>query len=421
MGYTYDLVSAKADKRAAIGLSSCHVVDNLVELFLSTFLVAYIYKFSSDIFDYLLKVSVFEMVGWAAMLIVYIFVSRLVDKTNRVGIFRFSMILWAALILFVIIIGDGLENLLWLAGMLQGIVKGFYWSSYNVIKQEMVGRNSMGQFATYTRIFQQVVRVLFPITLGTIIDLASFQIAAIVVFAFIVIQICLSFMIKSKHPQDASFNLKGYIDSLKENTPFSKRMKFIYFMAIIFAANNIMETLINVYIMILYGSNISLGTITSIIAVAVIIETFCIDKWTKSGKRKLLYITSAIIPILSVVLFIVSPIKSTLIVFNVALSLSGGVFKLIFDVYRNKFLKEYGKYDEIAEHQCIIETILQFVRVFVDAAIILVALTKNIAVVQVLIVIFTIFYSLNSVLLLVFEQKFISNENKILKNSNSKR
>lgn len=100
MEYIYDIKTAESDKKASVGLSICHTIDNLVELFLSAFLIAYIYKFSANIFDYLLKVSIYEIVCWASMLITYIISSHLVDKTDRIGIFRLSMFLWAGIILF---------------------------------------------------------------------------------------------------------------------------------------------------------------------------------------------------------------------------------------------------------------------------------------------------------------------------------
>jgi len=408
MEFTYDIITAKSDKKAAIGIYICHIIDNLIELFLSTFLIAHIHAYSTDIFDYLIKVSIYELVGWITMLLVYLIVSKIVDGSNRVGVYRFSMVLWAVFVIFTIFYGNEIANLLWLAGIMLGIAKGFYWSSYNVLKQEMVGKSSMGKFATYTRVYQQLVSVLFPITLGAIIDIASFSNAAIVVLVFCVIQIAVSFLIGSKHPTNARFDLKGYIKGLKQDTPLAKRLRFIYGISAVFAANNVMSTLIYVYIMILYGSNFSLGIITSLISVAVIIATLLVGKFTKEGRRGALYITSAIIPILSAILFVLMPIKSTLVIFNFAISVCGVVFKLIFDIYRNKFLKEYGRYDDIAEHQCVLETILQFVRAVVSGILILVALTKSLLAVQILIVVFTIIYSLNLILLMIFEKKFMT-------------
>lgn len=340
------------------------------------------------------------------MLITYIISSHLVDKTDRIGIFRLSMFLWAGIILFFILLGDKIEGLLWLVGFLFGIVKGFNWSSYNVIKQEMVGKSSMEKFSTYSRAFYQLVRVLFPITLGAIIDTTSYQIAAMVVLIFIIFEICISFMIKSKRPQNSKFDMKGWRLKLKENNSLSKRLKFIYILTITYGSHNVLDTLISIYIMILYGSNFSLGTITSIISILTILEIFLVGRFTKPGKRVNLYLTSAVLPVLSVILFVIVPVKSTIIIFNIVLSFSGAIFKLIYDVYRNKFLKESGGYEYIAEHHCVVESILQIVRTINDALLIFVALTQNLMLVQSFLIIFTIIYSLNSILLLVFEKKF---------------
>jgi len=407
MGFTYDIITAKSDKKSAIGIYICHIIDNLIELFLSTFLIAHIYSYSTDIYDYLLKVSIYEGVSWAVMLVVYAIASKLVDTTNRVGVYRFSMLIWIVLTGFMIFFGNEIASLLWLAGILLGLAKGFYWSSYHVLRQEMIGKSSMGKFATHSKVYQQLVSVLFPITLGAIIDKASFCIAAILVLVFCVIQICCSFLIKSQRPTDSKFSPIAFLKSLKEDNKLNKRLKFFYGMTFVFATNNIVATLVNVYTMIMFGSNFSLGMITSFIAIAVIIMTLIIGRFSKPGKRDALLIVSTVLSILSIIIFIAAPQKSTLIIFNFVLSIFGVIFKLIFDIYRSKFLKEFGRYDDIAEHQWVIESILQFVRAIVCGIVIVVALLKSFVLVQVMIVLFGLLYALNFILILIFDRKFM--------------
>ena len=214
MGFTYDIITAKSDKKASMGIYICHIIDNLIEIFLSTFLIAHIYNYSIDIYDYLFKVSIYEGINWIVMLFVYIISSKLVDGSNRVSIYRFSMVVWMAFIIFMIFIGDQIATMIWFAGFLLGFARGFYWSSYYVLRQEMVGKSSMGKFATYTRVYQQLVTVLFPITIGAIIDSSSFGIAAIFVLAFCVVQICCSFMIKSQKPTGSKFKPLQFLKSL---------------------------------------------------------------------------------------------------------------------------------------------------------------------------------------------------------------
>ena len=102
MTYTYDLEKSHHDKNASIGLYICNTINTINELFLSTFLVAYMYTFSTDIFDYIFKVTYFEIVTYVMMFISYYISSKIVNKTNRISVYRFSIFIWAAFIIFAI-------------------------------------------------------------------------------------------------------------------------------------------------------------------------------------------------------------------------------------------------------------------------------------------------------------------------------
>lgn len=410
MSYTYDLEQSHHDKKASIGLYVCNTINTINELFLSTFLIAYIYSFSTDVFDYVFKAAYYEMVTYFIMFISYYFSSKIVNKTNRISVYRFSIFIWAAFVVFAIFYGEQIAQMIWLAGILCGLAKGVYWSSFNVLKQEMIGKRTMNNFSTFSMILQKTVSVVFPITLGALIDVTSYSNAAFVVLAFCLVQIIVSFMVRSKLPTNSDFNLKAYFKRLKEDNPLNKRLKFLYRASFIYGMNNAVASLINIYIMVMFGSNTSLGTITSFIAISVILMTFFVGKFSKEGKRTPLYVYAAIISLLSLVLYFILPSKWTLILLNFILSISAVVFKLIFDMYRNKYLKEYGRYDDIAEHQGVIESILQFSRVVSYGIIMLVSLTHSMTMVSIAFALFSILYISNLIIIMIFENKFEKKE-----------
>ena len=143
MGYTYDIATSKKDTRSTVSLSVCHVLHSIINLFLSTFLIAHIYTFCEDIFTYAANVALYQMFTYIGMVISYYVLSFFVDKTNRVWIYRIANIIEAVLVVVSIFFGKDLAKIVILAGCLNGLSHGSYYASYNVLKQEMVSRKSI--------------------------------------------------------------------------------------------------------------------------------------------------------------------------------------------------------------------------------------------------------------------------------------
>lgn len=407
MEFVYDLKTAHKDNRAIWGLHICHTVYNILVLLLTTFLAAYIYNFADNIFDYVLKVALYEMIAYFVAVFACFATSKIVSKTNRISIYRVSIIVSVAYLIFMVLCGENLANLIWLAGIFCGIYKGMYWGSYNVIKQEMIGKSAMKSYATYSRVFQQVVNVLFPITLGTLIEVTSFSTTSIVVLVFCLIQLVVSFLIKSKHPVNSDCDFKAFFKRLKTNNPLNQRLKFIYFIGIFFSTMTIVATLLNAITMTQFVSSMKLGFITSIISVLMIITTFIVGKFTKEGKRTGLYVLLFCSSLLSMIAYLIFPGDITIVIFNSVYNIAVVVVYIVFDIYRNKFLKEYGRYDDIGEHQAISEIILNICRTIVYGLIILIMLMKNMLAYTIMLAVCTIFSLMTVLTLLIFEKKFI--------------
>lgn len=94
----------------------------------------------------------------------------------------------------------------------------------------------------------------------------------------------------------------------------------------------------------------------------------------------------------------------TLIAYNVCIAVGDSINATILDIYRNKNLKEAGYYQDIAEHQCVVETIFQIVKIVAFGLVILFGSLKNTTVLQVGFVVFVVLYSATSILMLFYEK-----------------
>ena len=102
MGFTYDIKTSQEDKRSTVCLSVCHLLYAIINMFVSTFLIAHIYSLTDNLFSYALNVGIYQLSTYGTMLVSYFLLSIVVDKTNRVWVYRIGCILEAALVIVTI-------------------------------------------------------------------------------------------------------------------------------------------------------------------------------------------------------------------------------------------------------------------------------------------------------------------------------
>jgi len=416
MDFNYNQVKTHRQKTAHKYLLTTHSLNSIVNLFVTTFLVAHIYTFSTDLYNYLFNVSIYSIAYYLGYGILYLLFSFIVEKTNRIIIYKISIVVKTALVIFFIFFGQDLAKLLVLAGLMIAIGDGMYYSSYSVIRQEMVSRTISNSFSYLFFIFSKIIEIVCPVVLGALIDVITFSYTAIIVLVVCVFQLIFASFIKSLRPEGSNFGLIEYVKLLKEKKDVRKRLGIMYFIAAIYGVHYLAVTLLNICIMIEYSSSFSLGIITSAISVGTIVVMLLMEKFTKSGKRSWLFVVCAVIPIIAGIVFAIDFNKVALIVLNAILLLTTIVHQVLYDAHRNSSLKELGMYDDIAEHHAIIESFSGISRAICYAITILIASFGSFEVFKIFILVTIVLCAVIHFSLLVYEKKY----HDLPKNENAK-
>ncbi|MBR1988381.1 MAG: MFS transporter [Clostridia bacterium] len=403
--YTYDINTSKKDKKSTICLSVCHLISEISNIFLSTFLIAHIYSLTSNIYEYAKNVALYQFFTYLTMFVTYFIFSYFVDKTNRIWIYRLAVVFKTIFIIVAIFYGEDLAKIIILAGFLHGISHAAYYSSYNVLKQEMVSRKSIGNFTVIIKICAKSISVIFPIILGALIEISTFSLVAVYVFILSVIQLIISLFIKAKKPKNSSYQLLEYLKKLKTNPSVKNKFGSIYILALFYGFITAISALLSINIMMEFGSNFSLGAMTSIFALVSVMGLLLMNKFTKRGKRSWLYITASISLIASAILFACITNITTLIIYNFCFVLSEIVLGINFEVYRNQNIKEAGLYDDIAEHQTITECCMQIARMISFGILFIVSLIGNHFVFQFAFIIFILLFTIMAPILIKYEKQ----------------
>ena len=127
-------------------------------------------------------------------------------------------------------------------------------------------------------------------------------------------------------------------------------------------------------------------------------------KFTTYNKRSWLYYLSSIILVLGAIIFVCIPNVVTLIIYNLCFAVGEIILQVNLEIYRNKHLKEEGLYDYIAEHQCILESLLQTSRMISLGTLFLVSVFRNKLVFQLVFIIFILAFSIIGILLSKYEK-----------------
>ncbi len=398
-------------KTSNIAMLFTHGLNEIVSIFVGTFLISYIYSLSNN---YILDIGLFYFSQYASMFVFYTIISKLIDKTDRVTFYRISLFVKGVFILCVVLVGKDLAKIATLAGLLYGFAEACYWSSYNLMKNELVTRHAMEKYSLFQFIDSRAIKIIIPLILGKIIDGESFKVCAIIVLVSVVVQTIISLFIKSKRPENSSFNFKEFIQKTKAlPTEKSKLVWFSLFVGLCYGFGCVVSPINTILIMISFGTNFSLGVLSSIFAVFSMILLLVCKKWTKLGRRGVIYLIMACLPLVALILLLVDVNKTTVVIFSLIHTIAVILYEFGFDVMRNLLPKKLDMYDSIAEYQCAIEGSLQVGRIIIFTIMIsfgLITAGFNPAALGVSVKIFSalsiLIVSLMNILLLCYEKKF---------------
>lgn len=367
MAYTYQPGFSSGKEKMNLSTWSMQItssINNIIGLFASTFLVSFITQTNADrpLGETLVAIGLFYLSLYAAMSVSYFILGFIVDKTDRVWFYRLGILIKGAFIVLIVFLGKDLAKMAALAGAVYGIAEGSYYSSYNIMKCEIIPKRQADTFIALNTLFNKLINIVFPILIGFLIDVSTFMSVAIYVLVIVAIQLLFSFFIKSQRPENSSFRFFKYLKSLKTHTEDYERIKRFYPLAFVYGATTICTSLASLLAIYTFKTNLNLGLFTAGFSIISVISLLLFKKYSKEGHRKILYIIMGILPLCGALSVTIKVAKWSYIAFYLTETVSLTVLAYALDVQRTIILKKTGHYDDIAEHQTITECLFCFAR-----------------------------------------------------------
>ena len=200
--------------KESIGYITCNCLMKIIELFVSTFLVAYLLTISNG---NMFNVALYYIMQYIGLGFFYSVFSSFLHKGNKVYFYRASILLKCIFLILISLLKERVVDYVIPIALFYGLSSGVYWSSYNVMMNEAISSKSVQKFYGLYNIWAYVVNIVAPIALGSIIDAGSFVTTAIYAFVICFILFFATFLLVSRKEEGDKLNFKGLIEDVKNS------------------------------------------------------------------------------------------------------------------------------------------------------------------------------------------------------------
>lgn len=380
--------------KSAIGIMGSLLINNVLYMFVNTFMVAYFITLTN--YDYK-QISIYYALSFIAILLTFLTFGRIIKNKNQVWVFRSGIIAYCLYILMLAFLKEKIVTYFAPLGFFYGIVQGLIWVAAHTLVNEHT-QNNTNKFISFKSIISKILKIFFPIVFGVSIELTSFSYVAKIVILLSITQFIFSLFIEDKaKTYDKKYNLKEYINLVKNNDKFKTVYKLCICDGIV---NYLLETLIVILTVMTFKTTISLGVITTITAICSILSVYIFQYKLKSN-WKILKICN-IMMISSVLLLLINISKPTIIIYNICTAIFLVILSNTGDTKRYEIVSENEIVvkDYIVEHQVVCEAILNITRIIAYILLFVISLFNNIVLFKILLLLATIVILIYSKLLI---------------------
>lgn len=363
-------------------------IKKIMTIFLGPFLTAY---FISTSTNSILNIAIYYIFTYATMALSTLVVAALVEKRNRIKIFRIGIILNFIYILIIILLKEKIINYLPIISILYGISASCYYFPYNLFIINKVKNTERTNYMVKLFITISVVGILFPIIFGSIITITNYILTAVIVLFISLIQIILSFFITDNHNGDLEeYNLKKAWLELKKNKQVINCLAGEFFIGMNIC-NGALETVMVILILNSFKTNINLGIITSIATLLSILVVKIYGLIYNKRDDKKVIIISSIIPVISLIIFLILKTNTTVIIYKFSYVIFAEILSLvrkikIFNLSNSKIVNKSNQ----CEFNAIREVTLNVGRVTGYTLLLLAGLTQSAVVLNIVTIILTL-------------------------------
>ena len=371
---------------SAKSLMTCEIINSIIDLFLNTFLVAYLLNITNE---NICSVAIYYGIDYAVTGICMYIIGYFLKKYNMANIYRIGILGKCIFVILIVFLRERIQNFLIPISIILGIAETIYWSACDNMVGLVTNEKNIKKYTTNKKIIRTFTKIIMPIVLGSSIELLSFYRVSTYVMILTFVQVILSFLIKIQNQDYTKFNLKMFIKNI--NIKNNKRLKIVYKSSILYGVLlNLIPTLVTIIIIMTYKTNFKLGFLNTIFAICSMVTLFIFQKINSIKFQKNILIVGSIISLISVISLIINLDKTEIVIYNLISASFILILEVLFNIERFNN-KENGISNEYCvENQTFINIIMQIGRIVGYGLLFIIGLSNNIVYFKILLLITTI-------------------------------
>lgn len=368
--------------KESIGYILCNCLMKIIDLFVSTFLVAYLLTISNG---NMYNVAMYYIMHYIGLGIFYSLFSYFLHKGNKVHFYRCGILIKCIFLILISLLQENIANYVIPLALFYGLSSGLYWSSYNVMMNEAISSKSIQKFYGIYNIWGYIISIVAPLVLGSIIDAGSFVKTAVYAFIVCLLLFFATFLLVSRKEEGDKLDFKGFIKDIKDNKQ-GKTFLECYLMTFVNGLRTSTSTLITIMIVLTFNSNVSLGSLSSIMSIVAILITFVFMKKYDSKKSKIIFLCLFLCLIgVGGIIFEIN--KPTIVAFNVLYTIAMIVPDNINSQKRMGIIRITRKLKYALEHNVLAEVSLNIGRVISYIVLLIASFSSSVNVYKILLII----------------------------------
>lgn len=377
-----------------------NAMKKIMIIFLGPFLTAYFIQISEKS---IINLSFYYIACNFFLAFSSFFVARFIKRKFQIEMFRIGVILNFFYILSIILLKEQIVHHLFFLSILYGLSASTYYFPYNLFVINKVDNANRTNYTVKSKNISSIIGVLCPLLLGSIITVTNYQLTAIIILLISFIQIIFSFLLTpDKNSQLSNFDIKKTWKKLKDNRQIRRMFITEFFMGISIS-DSALEVLMTLLIFESFKTNLNLGMVNSMTAIASILLVYLYGKKYKNKDDQHIITIASIVPIVSMLILLLWENSLTLIIYNTcyvifaALLLTAKEIRL-FNLSDSKIVDRNNQ----SEFLMIREAILNLGRITGYLILLLAGITKSQYVLNIVMVLLTF-----SILFMGFQMKKI--------------
>ncbi|WAA10408.1 MFS transporter [Fervidibacillus albus] len=248
----------------------------------NTFVNVYLWKKTGNFFH----LGFYNFLLAMVQLITFIIAGKVAKRVDRIIVLRIGVVFLAIFFVTVLLTGNSAGNYLFILGGLLGIGYGFYWLAYNVLTFEITEPENRDFFNGFLGVLSSAGGMIGPLLAGFIISKFEQYTGYTIIFSLSLGLFALSSVLSFFMKRRSAEGQYAFLLIVKERKT-NRNWKLITNANVSQGLREgIFAFVINVYVYIVTGSEMALGTFAFVNSLISFITYFAAGRWIRKKDRK---------------------------------------------------------------------------------------------------------------------------------------